>query len=113
MTDAECRVSLNGGETACRKSYDEDRRTLTLEMDQVSTAETLVVSFETNMKLSENPVEKLAFEFLNQAETTFETKEMLFRRIREGKSLKVFLSELQAMEIDGEIKGALVEILTA
>ena len=69
--------------------------------------------FETNMKLSENPVEKLAFEFLNQAETTFETKEMLFRRIRVGKSLKVFLSELQAMEIDGEIKGALVEILTA
>ena len=113
VTDAECRVSLNGGETACRKFYDEDRRTLTLEMDQVSTAETLVVSFETNMKLSENPVEKLAFEFLNQAETTFETKEMLFRRIREGKSLKVFLSELQAMEIDGEIKGALVEILTA
>ena len=113
VTDAECRVRLNGGETACRKSYDEDRRTLTLEMDQVSTAETLVVSFETNMKLSENPVEKLAFEFLNQAETTFETKEMLFRRIREGKSLKVFLSELQAMEIDGEIKGALVEILTA
>ena len=113
VTDAECRVRLNGGETACRKSYDEDRRTLTLEMDQVSTAETLVVSFETNMKLSENPVEKLAFEFLNQAETTFETKEMLFRRIREGRSLKVFLSELQAMEIDGEIKGALVEILTA
>ena len=113
VTDAECRVSLNGGETACRKSYDADRRTLTLEIDQVSTAETLVVIFETNMKLSENPVEKLAFEFLNQAETTFETKEMLFRRIREGKSLKVFLSELQAMEIDGEIKGALVEILTA
>ena len=26
---------------------------------------------------------------------------------------QVFLSELQAMEIDGEIKGALVEILTA
>ena len=113
VTDAECRVSLNGGESACRKSYDEDRRTLTLEIDQVSTAETLVVKFGTNMKLSENPVEKLAFEFLNQAETTFETKEMLFRRIREGKSLKVFLSELQAMEIDGEIKGALVEILTA
>ena len=113
VTDAECRVSLNGGESACRKSYDEDRRTLTLEIDQVSTAKTLVVKFGTNMKLSENPVEKLAFEFLNQAEIEFETKEMLFRRIREGKSLKVFLSELQAMEIDGEIKGALVEILTA
>ncbi|WP_373265857.1 glycoside hydrolase family 31 protein [Hungatella hathewayi] len=113
VTDAECSVTLNGGETACRKSYDADRRTLTLEIDQVSTAKTLVVRFETDMKLSENPVEKLAFEFLNQAETTFETKEMLFRRIREGKSLKVFLSELQAMEIDGEIKGALVEILTA
>ena len=50
---------------------------------------------------------------MNQAEIEFETKEMLFRRIRVGKSLKVFLSELQAMEIDGEIKGALVEILTA
>ena len=99
MTDAECRVSLNGGESACRKSYDEDRRTLTLEIDQVSTAKTLVVKFGTNMKLSENPVEKLAFEFLNQAEIEFETKEMLFRRIREGKSLKVFLSELQAVSL--------------
>lgn len=113
VTDAECSVTLNGGETACRKSYDADSRTLTLEIDQVSTAKTLVVRFETSMKLSENPVEKLVFEFLNQAEIEFEIKEMLFRRIREGKSLKVFLSELQAMEIDGEIKGALVEILTA
>lgn len=41
------------------------------------------------------------------------TKEVLFQRIREGKSLKVFLSELQAMEIDEDVKGALVEILTA
>ena len=113
VTDAECSVTLNGGETACRKSYDADSRTLTLEIDQVSTAKTLVVRFETSMKLSENPVEKLVFDFLNQAEIEFEIKEMLFRRIREGKSLKVFLSELQAMEIDGEIKGALVEILTA
>ena len=113
VTDAECSVTLNGGKTACRKSYDADSRTLTLEIDQVSTAKTLVVRFETSMKLSENPVEKLVFEFLNQAEIEFEIKEMLFRRIREGKSLKVFLSELQAMEIDGEIKGALVEILTA
>lgn len=113
VTDAECSVTLNGEENACRKSYDADSRTLTLEIDQVSTAKTLVVRFETSMKLSENPVEKLVFEFLNQAEIEFEIKEMLFRRIREGKSLKVFLSELQAMEIDGEIKGALVEILTA
>ena len=113
MTDTECCVSLNGEETVYRKSYDADSRTLTLEINQVSAAKTLVVRFETNMKLSENPVEKLVFEFLNQAEIEFETKEMLFRRIREGKSLKVFLSELQAMEIDGEIKGALVEILTA
>lgn len=113
VTDAQCCVSLNGEEITGRKSYDADSRTLTLEIDQVSTEKALVVSFHTRMELSENPIERLAFDFLNQAEIEFMTKEMLFRRIKEKKSLKVFLSELQAMEIDGELKGALVEILTA
>lgn len=113
VTDAQCCVTVNDKETGCRKFYDEHSRTLTLEIDQVSTEKTLVVSFHTKMELSENPIERLAFDFLNQAEIEFMTKEMLFRRIKEKKSLKVFLSELQAMEIDGELKGALVEILTA
>ena len=86
-------MSLNGGETACRRSYDEDRRKRPWRSIRLVLHKSLAVSFETNMKLSENLVEKLAFEFLNQAEIEFETKEMLFRRIRVGKSLAgLFLS---------------------
>ena len=106
-------MTLNGGETACRKSYDADSRTLTLEINQVSTAKTLVVRFETSMKLSENPVEKLVFDFLNQAEIEFVQKDRLYELIRSERPAAGILSELFAMDISRDLRGVLVEILTA
>lgn len=61
-------ATLDGEAIPCRKSYDEDSSTLRVEIDRAVGNQTLVVGFETRLELSENPVEKLAFEFLNQAE---------------------------------------------
>lgn len=113
VTDGACHVAVDGTEAACRKAYDQKRRTLSLEIQAVPVTAGLKVVFDTRLELAENPVEELVFAFLNQAEIEFETKEMLFRRVREQKDLKLLLSEIQAMELDGELKGAIVEILTA
>lgn len=85
VTDAECHATLEGEAIPCRKSYDEDSSTLRVEIDRAVGNQTLVVGFETRLELSENPVEKLAFEFLNQAEIAFMTKEVLFQRFGRGR----------------------------
>lgn len=113
VTDVQCRVLAGKREVEFRSRYHEDTRTLRLEIDAVPVAEGFTVVFSSRLKLAENPVEKLVFDFLNQAEIEFGTKEMLYQRVSEGKSLKLLLSELQAMEIEEELKKALVEMLTA
>lgn len=113
VTDAACRVLVNGAEADCRKRYEEGARTLRLEIPAVPVESGLTVVFDTRLELAENPVRELVFEFLNQAEIAFETKEMLYERVSGGKDLRLLLSELQALKLDGEVKGAMVEILTA
>lgn len=113
VTDGNCHVVADGAEVECRKVYDKERRTLSLEIQAVPVTTGLTVMFDTRLELAENPVEELIFAFLNQAEIEFETKEMLYGRVREQQNLKMLLSEIQAMELDRELKGAIVEILTA
>ena len=64
-------------------------------------------------EVADNRIEKRIFDFLNQAEIGFVLKDRLYQLITAGKKLPVLLSELQSMELDKDLYGALMEILTA
>ena len=61
----------------------------------------------------ENHISERCFEFLNQAEIGFELKDRLYRTILEGSDRLILLSQLQTMDLDPDLLGALTEIITA
>ena len=61
----------------------------------------------------ENQVEKEIFEFLDQAEMSYEEKERIYNEVLKQRELPILISQLNAMEIDRDIMGVLLEILTA
>lgn len=64
-------------------------------------------------EVADNQTKERVFDFLNQAEIGFVLKDRLYQLITAGKKLPVLLSELQSMELDKDLYGALMEILTA
>ena len=53
------------------------------------------------------------FRFLDQAELSFDRKDEIYRRITGEPRIPVLLGQLSAMELDRDLYGVLLEILTA
>ena len=66
-----------------------------------------------NAEEAENDIVKDCFEFLDQAEIPFLLKEQIFHLVNTEKDRIVLLSQLQAMETDADLLGALTEIISA
>ena len=62
---------------------------------------------------AENDIKERCFAFLNQAEIEFTLKDKLFTLIQSKQTVTAILAELLTMDIDKELMGALVEILSA
>ncbi len=112
-----CEVSLNtkgnpAQMPAVSQEYDEDTHTLrcTIESIPVSAGISIVIP---DAGEAENDIRLDAFDFLNQAEISFSLKDTLYRLIMENPEKTLLLSELQSMDLDRELLGALTEIITA
>lgn len=104
---------LKGAEKAdAYQTYDERQHILTCEMKEVSVSDRLSIHLS-DVRLAENNIIDEVFAFLNQAEISFTLKESLYQLIMKQHNPIVLLSELQAMELDKDLQGALVEIITA
>ena len=95
------------------KTYDEIKNTICIYIDSVKTNEQIEIIINSRYKTNDNHVLKRCFDFLNQAEIGFILKDQLFNIISSENRISVLLSKLSSMNIDKDIYGALVEILTA
>lgn len=113
----DCRHSLsllvNGAPHTAALRYEEDTRTLTLELEAVPTRAEVEVRFGTGASRPENPVLKEVFRFLDQAEIAFPLKDRLYRAIAGQPDRALALGSLTAMDLDPHLLGALSELLTA
>ena len=100
------KVLVNGAETEAAVKYEEKLQKICVEVE----AEVQIILAG---EVADNRIEKRIFDFLNQAEIGFVLKDRLYQLITAGKKLPVLLSELQSMELDKDLYGALMEILTA
>ena len=92
-------------------SYDEKRAMVSISLEEGSPADELRV--EIACSLSNNSITERIFDFLNQAELPFDTKEKAYRLVKEEKSIPVLLGRLQALDLENNLYKALCEILTA
>lgn len=104
------KVLVNGAETEVAVKYEEKLQKICVEAEADTAAEVQIIFAG---EVADNQTKERVFDFLNQAEIGFVLKDRLYQLITAGKKLPVLLSELQSMELDKDLYGALMEILTA
>lgn len=102
----------DGAKAAAEQHYDSETHTLTCIIWGAAAAAEVSICIH-GAEIAENDRVKEAFAFLEQAEIEFSLKDTLYQMIRKSRDRVALISELQAMELDVELQGALVEIITA
>ena len=93
-------------------AYDREKASLCCEPGELDPAQEIRILLR-DIEEEENDLAARAFDFLNQAEIAFTTKDTLYPMIRDAEDKTILLSELQAMELEPELLGVLTEIITA
>ena len=112
-TDAQARCLENGKELSLTQSYDEQKHCLIVEIPATDAETEKTVIFSQPLFLAHNNAAEDVSRFLDQAEMEFDKKSAIDALVRSGKNPLVILSQLQAMELDGDLINCISEFLTA
>ena len=113
-TAAEAVVLKDGSEVNAQVSYCAKGHELCIKLADVAADETIEIRLPEDAKIAGNPVIEQVDNLLNMAEIGFTDKEVLFALMSKQKdNLNILAGELQAMELDAALRGALLEIVTA
>lgn len=104
-------VKCSSGETSWY--YKDEKHILCVEIQNQPVRENITVEFSEDILQMGNQVEKEIFEFLDQAEMSYGEKESIYNEVLKQRELPILISQLNAMEIDKDVMGVLLEILTA
>ncbi|MCI5902271.1 MAG: glycoside hydrolase family 31 protein [Blautia sp.] len=108
------RVSAGGNPVMPKQvSYEKQKKAVVVELPETSVQEEVRIQIAPVYQAVRNDVEERCFDFLNQAEIGFLQKDQLFARIREEKDVTVLAAEFSAMDLDHDLYGILMELLTA
>lgn len=113
FSDAPVEVRVGGTVRPACTSYDALRRVLRVTVSDVPVTAELRVTLCLADRQPGNDVKERCFRFLDQAEISFEQKDAIYRCITEAQHQTVLLGQLHAMNLDRDLYGALMEILTA
>ena len=94
-------------------SYDEKKKAVIVKVPVTAVTCTVTVSIPAAYISTNNQVQECCFDFLNQAEISFVLKDQIYALIQKRKDPAILVAELSAMELDSDLYGALVEIITA
>ena len=92
--------------------YDKHKGVLTVQVPVISVDKKVEILME-NAELRENPVVDEVFDFLNQAEIGFDLKQQIYNTCKKRISATAKIASVQSMGLDGDVAGALIEILSA
>ena len=109
----EVTVTVDGTGIDADVSYDIHKKAAVVEIPETDTAGRIEISMDLVYRDTDNNVLERCFDFLNQAEIEFILKDRLYSLIQSDRPVSVILSELQAMDLDKDLCGVLMEILTA
>ena len=92
--------------------YDGKKGVLAVQIPVISVDKKVEILME-NAELRENPVVDEVFDFLNQAEIGFDLKQQIYNTCKKRISATAKIASVQSMGLDGDVAGALIEILSA
>lgn len=113
-TASEAVVLRNGSEQEAKVTCCAKKHELRIEIADVAADETVEIRLPEDTRIISNPVIEQVDELLNMAEIGFMQKESLFALMNKYQGrLNILTGELQAMDLDDALRGALMEIVTA
>jgi alpha-glucosidase (family GH31 glycosyl hydrolase) len=106
-------AKVGGAAVPAKTSYDSFRRVLSVTVEEVPAQAGLEISLGLEHRQEGNDTLERCFRFLDQAELSFDLKDEIYRCITGEPRIPVLLGQLSAMELDRDLYGVLLEILTA
>ena len=113
METEDVSVMADGKQVTAEITYDAAMKCLKIVLPETSVASETVITFGERLELAENRLEEVLLAFLDQAEIKFETKSRIIALVRGNMDRLAMISELRAMELDADLTGCVMEILTA
>ena len=104
-------VEVNG--KSMGYTYDESRREIVCEGFTVNEGETVTVTVKGDGKLPENEITDALDTVLKRAQTATASSEMLKRLVAKKQTPAVLISDLLTRDVHEDLKGALIELVSA
>ena len=112
VKDSAVTVSVGEKEVSAEKTYDAAKSCLTVALPENNVTEEITVTM-TEGGLGSNDVEGMIFDLLDRGELDFYEKEGVYALMQKKISTAAKLAQLQALNLEPELIGAVAEILTA
>lgn len=107
------RVIIEEKDVKAEVTYSDNQQSIKLKIPVVAVNQCVKIIIKNNILKSMNSIVDRCFEFLNQAEIDFSIKDKIFSLIKRYNNTAELLSEIYSLDMEKELYGALVEILTA
>lgn len=107
------RVLADGEEIDAAVDYCDKKQAVIVSVPETDVTSRISICLDRACAGISNQTQKRCFAFLNQAEISFTLKDVIYERIRNVESVPVLIAELASMNLNRDLYGALVEILTA
>lgn len=112
----QARVSIDGKFLANEEymvEYNQKKKAVRISLKETAVTKKIQVFLPNSLQTQENPLMQLVFDFLNQAEIEFDKKDEIYRLVQTETRIPVLLAQLNAKNLDKNLYGVLLEILTA
>ena len=112
-SDEQVTVQIEDILVESKVSYNGDMQILSVQIPEVCAGQKVIIKINKKQRSENNKVIEKCFEFLNQAEIDFWMKEQIYFLITKENRIPVVLAHLQKMELEKDLMGVLIEIITA
>lgn len=112
-TKADVICKRNGMAADARVSYCSDAHKLVIIVKEVAATDEIVLEFSEELSLAQNDVTGRVFDLMKKAEVEFKTKRAVYELVCRGKDAGMTIGELMVMDLNEDLRKAVIEIITA
>lgn len=112
-TPADVECSIGGVRAEAEHEYCETLHCLTIKLPEAPVDQEIRITFSAPVAMARNDVNRLTYEFLNQAEIEFDKKTDVYQLVSSGKSPLVVIGGLQSMGLPEDLVKCVSEFVTA
>ena len=80
---------------------------------EVAATDEIVLEFSEELALAQNDVTGRVFDLMKKAEVEFKTKREVYELVCRGKDAGMMIGELMVMDLNEDLRKAVIEIITA